>query len=940
MRVAFFGGLRVVGERPVEFSNRRVASLFAYLALRPEPVSRELAALAIWPGDREAALASLRNALPLLRRDLSAAGIEPETLMVIERASVGLASAAFESDLADLRAAVKESPEDLVARLRVCAGPFLPEFEELWAEAERERAYHDVRRAVEGGCKTLAGEWLDLLRHLSAELPDDEERLRWLMEALLAEGETGEALRRYRRFEAQLRKRLAVSPSRATVLLARTARRQASRPSLQSHLPGLLPPLIGRERELEALRGTAGQGVRCQTLLGTGGVGKTRLAQELAVCFHRETHHPTWFVDLSSITDADAILPTVAQVVVPDADGGRPLDALREAVGDQQSLVILDNLEQIGPGAAGAVNALLQACTRIAVVATTRTALGVPGEVVHRLEPLPLPMASEEAPSVLLYRQRAEATQGRPVIGAETEIAELVTRLEGLPLAICLAAAHADVLTPAETLAQLEDRFRLLRDERSDWPVRHRRLWSCIEWSYRMVPEAHALLDRLAHFRAGWTLATAQSTVPDRPVAPLMQALLRSSLVHEMPGEARRFTMYESVREFVLALAEPDGRALARADFARAMREWIEDSRLRQQPYNEGYMSERQAEYENLRAAFEWSLEHRPDWALDITNGLAYYWWSRTMNREGRGWFERAIAAAPDVSGEALAMAYRGLSTMLVGLGEYKAAVHIIEAGLRRLPSETSPNLLGRYYNSYGNAAMHADVEAAVKAFDDGIAVLKEAGEVPMANALLGNKGLALYLAGHLEEAEAILSTAVTEAAARDNDDWTANHTHHWGLVALVRQDWAKAAERFAQARALVEKHGIDPAHRAWLHDAALAEIGLGRLGEAWELIRRSAGQVGKARGREQMAECVAAAARWYAATGYPFEAVSLLGYLSSQGLEPQRSKGDPVPDLEGQIQALRSKLTPDEFRLATKAYEFVPLEDLLLDISERDASP
>ena len=331
-------------------------------------------------------------------------------------------------------------------------------------------------------------------------------------------------------------------------------------------LPLPLTTLLGREQELADLSVLVGNaGVRLVTLTGAGGSGKTRLAVEVGTRLQGEFGDGVVFIDLSSLTDAALVPSTIASAVgVRERPGERLLDTLSQVLAPKHLLLITDNFEQV-LDAAPDIAALLAVCPHLSVLATSREVLRVRGEHVFPLLPLPLPPSGHQTaldetariPAVALFIERAIANH--PDFALTTDntlaVAAICRRLDGLPLAIELAAAWINVLPPNELLDRLEQRLLLLTGGSRDLAPRQRTMRDAIAWSYDLLaPHEQALFRRLAVFVGDWTLEAAEivSGGHHQNVLEGLEALARASLIQavEQPHEGSRFAMLETLREF------------------------------------------------------------------------------------------------------------------------------------------------------------------------------------------------------------------------------------------------------------------------------------------------------------------------------------------------------------------------------------------------------
>ena len=473
----------------------------------------------------------------------------------------------------------------------------------------------------------------------------------------------------------------------------RPARRWPTDTPTPTRAPGALPvpltPLVGREREVAAIRARLGRGgVRLLTLIGTGGVGKTRLALHAAAGLGPTDGWPDGgpggapypdgvrLAALAALRDPALVPQVVAAAVGVREEPGRPLvDTLADALRPRRLLLVLDNCEHVLPGAAPAVAALLAACPRLAVLATSRGALRLTGEHEYPVLPLPLPAppdpvrpptpaALSRCEAVALFAQRAAAVRPDFALTGENApaVAEVCRRLDGLPLAIELAAAQVKVLPPRALLARLSGRLAVLVGGPRDAPARQQTLRATLDWSHALLDgKERVLFRRLAVFAGGWTLDAAEAVCncPDgsSPGAlPGLGQLLDKSLLRqqEPPDGEPRFAMLETVREYALERLEQSGEAAAirrrHAGHFLAMAERAAPALAG--PGQRGWLERLEAEHDNLRAALGWSIaaDDESAAALRLAGALGRFWEVRGHLTEGRRWLERALAvgaAAP-----------------------------------------------------------------------------------------------------------------------------------------------------------------------------------------------------------------------------------------------------------------------------------------------------
>ncbi len=452
------------------------------------------------------------------------------------------------------------------------------------------------------------------------------------------------------------------------------------------NLPVELTSFVGRRRELDEVKRLLGE-ARLVTLTGMGGTGKTRLAVRTAAQLRRAFGDGVWFVDLTQLHDPGLLSQQVqhpdvlAHLVrttlgLQEQGGGAPLEVLAEQLADRQMLLVLDNCEHLIPASAILAHTLLNGCPGLRILATSREPLGITGETQFAVPPLSAPDPGQRpvlaepsrCEAVALFVARAQTA----VLGFDlTEdnhvaVADLCHRLDGLPLAIELAAARVRVLAPEQILDRMADRFALLSRGRRAAPDRQQTLRACVEWSYDLCGKPERLLwARLSVFVGGFELdavegVCADECLPADGLLDVLAGLVDKSILHRddnsEAGEQARYRMLETLRDFgEERLIEAEEQAVLRRrhrDWYRRLAtqagaEWISD--------RQGYWYARVVrEHANLRAAIEFCLSepHQVEAALHIMVGLPrLYWWSRAMWSEGLAWLDGALVQATAPSG-------------------------------------------------------------------------------------------------------------------------------------------------------------------------------------------------------------------------------------------------------------------------------------------------
>jgi predicted ATPase/DNA-binding CsgD family transcriptional regulator len=654
---------------------------------------------------------------------------------------------------------------------------------------------------------------------------------------------------------------------------ASTSIRAGHEAMAESPLPLSRSPLIGRKQDIETIGALLlRDDVPLVVLVGPGGVGKTRLALEVARAAEDSFADGACFVALEAIRDPGLVVPTVAQALGLRDTGNRPLiEQLAAHLRPRQTLLVLDNFEQVVE-AAPALDHLLTRCPGLKVLATSRVVLRLSVEHDALVIPLPVPAA------VQLFVARAQATSPDFALTAANQeaVAAICARVDGLPLAIELAAARVPVLPPAALLARLERALPLLTGGVRDRPDRMRTMRDAIAWSHDLLAtEEQVLFRRLAVFVGGFGLEAAEQLSRkaegrygggrDAEIVPNFAAqgtsildgissLVEKSLLGQ-DGEASadpRFRMLETVREFGLERLMASGEI---EDIQRMHAEYYARLVARAEPELTGanqlaWFERLETEHPNLRAALTWAMAHDPGTGLRMAGALIRFWDHHSHVREGQQWLEEALACSGGSPPSLRAQALWGAGVLAIGTGDYVGAERYLAESLDFARVAGDHYWMGFALGALGTVALHhGDLARASALAEEGLGHVRAVGDDDAIAALLGNLGnvaffrgdharavarseesLALYRAlGSVHGAASVLSTlgrALLELGDHEralavldeglilsqqvgNKWYTITALLGLAAAATARREWESAARLFGAVEALAEASGI-----------------------------------------------------------------------------------------------------------------------------------
>jgi predicted ATPase/class 3 adenylate cyclase len=587
-----------------------------------------------------------------------------------------------------------------------------------------------------------------------------------------------------------------------------------------TNLPRHLGEIVGRRTELNELKELVRGSQALITVTGPGGIGKTRLAIAVAIECEDDFADGAFIVDLSSAYGEDVVLREIAHTLQFTHEGARPLgEALADHIDAQYMLLVLDNFEQ-AVGAGPVVAGLIERCPNLKVLITSRVVLSIRGEAEYALAPLGLSDGTTysdiaRSDAARLFVERAKSARPGFALTKENAaaIAEICRLVDGLPLAIELAAARIKLLTPQNMLARLDDRLNLLTGGPRDAPLRHRALRTTIDWSYDLLNEDKRNLFRdLAVFEGGATLDAIQSVIcGDMDALDPLTALINHSLVQqreEADGDVR-FGMLQTIREYALELlANHSGQKEVREHHARYFVDFAE-----QHAEDEPAL---QKEHDNMRVALAWLLDASTAdsktygvLALRLGRALGRFWYTHGHAIEGSEWLERALQAAEDAPEDVRAHSLRLLGVLMDQRQINARARELFEEALtyfRKIGDRVGE---GKCLNGLGLVARNSrDFKAARKILEESIALRREIGDDSGLATSLSNLSIVSLDIGDVDEARELLEEAIS-IDRRLGDDWgIAASANNLGVAYFEQGDLERARPLVEEALVKFKKIG------------------------------------------------------------------------------------------------------------------------------------
>lgn len=880
MRLAlyFLGPPQIhLNDEPITLSRRKTMALMAYLAVERGGHQRAALSALLWPDyDQSRAYKNLRQTVWEIQQ---AAG---EGWLDVTREKIGLnGSADIHLDISHFDSLLEKSRTEPDVSLRaalladsakIYRHHFLTGFSLKDAQPFNDWAYavsEELRRKLSNALTALTNDYCSLgranqaiphARRLVLLDPLDESAHRQLMDVYLRAGQDHAALKQYQTLEQTLRRELNLDPQPETRELYKRIRKGEMRPAQierkvetsqpQHNLPHQLSSFIGRTKEQAEIKNLI-QKNRLVTLVGAGGIGKTSLSLQVAHSLLDSHPDGVWFIALDSLSDPALTAQTVASVFDVREGTKRPLvDKLTDVLHNRNTLLILDNCEHLLDACAVLVASLLARCPNLKVLATSREALGITGEAVYTMPSLPLPEPGEDSletlteyESVKLFAERAVLASTSFQLTRENiqTVVDICRKVDGIPLAIELAAARVNIMQVGEILKQVGHSFALLaRDSHTIMP-RHQTIRASLEWSWSLLNnEEQTFLWQLSVFAGGWTLDAAQA-VCDGDVLGLTGTLVKKSLIVVDQGSGRetRYRFHEMVRQFVSEKCVESGdEKKIRTRHLKYFLDLSEQARRALRgPSRTDWMERLDDERNNLRAALVWADHTDLEAGLYLSGRLLQYWESLNLG-EGRQWCENFLrksrpkdfplarayalhaygwllswlqdfAGARAATQESLklfraAKYLKGEVDALILMGSIEQFYDNPKASHRLLTQAiklaTSLNDLWREANAYYMLGWdHSDYQRKFAHWERSIRLFREVGDqIALAN-LLGLTGQFRVLNGEFELAEKYLDEAMQL--------WETNRkANTWDNPKIAKGLIASTQGRYEEARALLEE--------------------------------------------------------------------------------------------------------------------------------------
>ncbi|HEY3310599.1 MAG TPA: tetratricopeptide repeat protein [Anaerolineales bacterium] len=676
--------------------------------------------------------------------------------------------------------------------------------------------------------------------------------------------------------------------------------------ALPNNLPMQLTSFIGREEQIRVLKQYL-QRDRMVTLVGAGGSGKTRLALQTAAELLDEFRDGVWFIDLSPSTDPAFIMQTLGTVLKVHEEAGHSYEeTLLDFLRRRKTLIILDNCEHLVEACAALAESLLKNCPQLKVLSTSREALGIAGEYLLPVPTLSLPAVETHgavgskyleritgSEAVRLFEERAVQVQPGFRVGPDNAlaVARVCERLDGIPLAIELAAARVRMMSLEQILDRLNDRFHLLTGGSRTALPRQKTLQALVEWSHALLdgPEKQ-LFRRLSVFTGGWSLEAAEAVcsgdgIPDSAIMDLLERLVDKSLVLAETSGSEHYRMLETIRQYAALKLQDSGEEehLRQRHFDHTFVQVRESQQGLTGPNPSKWLKNLDTEKDNVYNALAWGLQNvegNREKILELTAGLWMWWMGRGTLNEGRQWLEKALQISPEPSA-ARAKALASLGIVLWHQGDIQKAFSYEDESLRILAGLEMPDLADHAQVTHvrGHLAMDSgDFLGAYQGFKESLGSYRQLNDPYWVGTLISDLGMVAYHQGDLKLARKYQEQSLEVFEEVGNEEIIAQTIARIGEIVRLEGDYTNAKECYEKSLSIYQALGMKVDAASCMHKLGYVAQYHGNFQKARSLFTASLSIQREVSNKQGIIECLAGMAGLAVVENQPERALRLYG--------------------------------------------------------------